>query len=94
MTSLPYAQSLTDDTLAELLDFIAPQLGSVSTREILQEAASRLRGEPAPHFVTSPGPDLPPLKACADPPDPDATPIGLIVDRITRAAFEKSLAES
>ena len=80
---------LTNAQLAKALEYIAPRLDSELARAIMQQAAKRLRGEPEPHFGTSPPPDLPPLKAYAEAPDADSTPLGLIVDQIARGATEK-----
>jgi hypothetical protein len=73
--------------IAKALDLIAPRLDSELAKAIMREAARRLRGEPEPHYAGPPLPDLPPLEAHATP-DPDATPLGIMMDRIVRQAIE------
>jgi hypothetical protein len=60
-----YARNLTNRELAEILEFSSFYHDAEIAVAAMREAAKRLREEPGPHFMVSPSPDLPPLKAYA-----------------------------
>lgn len=60
-----YARNLTNMELAEILEFSSFYHDAEIAVAAMREAATRLREQPEPHFVVSPAPDLPPLKAYA-----------------------------
>jgi hypothetical protein len=67
MTLKEYAQTLKNGELAEILEYSSHYHEAEIAVAVMREAAKRLREEPELHLVSSPAPDLPPLRALAFP---------------------------
>ena len=66
MTFEERIQHMTNEQLANALEFIGSHMRGGISDGMLKEAAKRLRQQPEPHFVEPRKPDLPPLKAYAE----------------------------